>query len=738
MKSPLADLHCLDLFLCVLGGELENADRLLDAIDRDAFGRWCLKHQLGGLSYLLCDEASPQLPRLRPLLRGFRAVYLDQWARTERLRLTLQALARVMREADEPFLVLKGLPFAQKYYGGSDRRATGDLDLWVPRARAQAVAEVLERQGALRRSPRYRDRSASFDHVHQVELEFDGTPVELHHALRVHPTFSFSDARIWNDRLQVTIHDETYATLSHEHALLLHLLGLHTDVQIGQVTGRWFADLFTLLRHVDATMDWTMFFEARREDGTAKICVNSLAMFFVLTRRDDLFPCASRAVAARDADIVLAPDRSAYVDLLRGVSLAGRKLWPLKQYHTSIAAAAGWWLSGLPRRVAAKPDAFAHDIKARPSAPSPWGQESGAQAGTELEDELGVPPATLQEAVIRFGSIAALVRYERASDLHALRELFRLHPRPGDLVAASLRPGESATLVIYLLSRPAASAPLLRLPRLAVVEHPLERGVELHEGIIDAWLTGGEPQEAYLLIDRRREASALLLHAMMIVVNKILARRGLYHLHAAAVLFNGSTLLFVGGKGSGKSTISLALARAGGTIFSEDHVMLRYDGREFWAAGCDANMHLTATTEAHFFQRPLEGRLVPSGGATKKQIDLTAVVEARPYVESRVSALFFPTVNGPFGVSATSKDAAVRRVLEPLLERHRFAGAADTEQFLELFVELVESCETWSLSLSSDLADLDRLVAFLGRPREGAASDRGVAVAIDPAAPEPR
>jgi hypothetical protein len=225
----------------------------------------------------------------------------------------------------------------------------------------------------------------------------------------------------------------------------------------------------------------------------------------------------------------------------------------------------------------------------------------------------------------------------------------------------------------------------------------------------------------------------------MVVVNKILARRGQYHLHAAAVGFNGSTLLFVGGKGSGKSSISLALGRAGGTIFSEDHVMLRYDGRNFWASGCDANMHLTEKTEAHFFDRPVDGRMVPSGNATKKQIDLSGVVDAKPYVESRVTALFFPTVSGPFDVTALSKDAAVSHLLEPLVERHRFADAADREQFLNLFVELVESCQTWALSLSADLADLNRLVAFLSRPPDVDASPRvWPSAQIDQAAPESR
>ena len=140
--------------------------------------------------------------------------------------------------------MLKGLPFAQRYYGSHDRRATGDLDVWVPRDRAPAVAELLERRGFVRGSPRYDADSPTLEHVHQVELDFHGIGVELHHALRVHRTFRIDEQRLWAHRARVAVQGVEYDVPSHEHALLLHLLGLHTDIQIGQTNARWFADVF--------------------------------------------------------------------------------------------------------------------------------------------------------------------------------------------------------------------------------------------------------------------------------------------------------------------------------------------------------------------------------------------------------------------------------------------------------------------------------------------------------------
>jgi hypothetical protein len=199
----------------------------------------------------------------------------------------------------------------------------------------------------------------------------------------------------------------------------------------------------------------------------------------------------------------------------------------------------------------------------------------------------------------------------------------------------------------------------------------------------------------------------------MVVLNKLLSLDGRYHLHAAAAAIAGATSLFVGAKGSGKSTITLVVGKAGATVFSEDHVMLRRAGDRFLVSGCDGKMHLTEKSERHFFDRALAGRMVESAGVAKKQIDMSTIFDCRPYLETEVTNLFFPRVADRFEVRPLAKEEAAARLLEPILERHRFIDDAEQAAFLDLFARLVESCDTWEVDLSRDLTELDRLVEFL-------------------------
>jgi hypothetical protein len=49
----------------------------------------------------------------------------------------------------------------------------------------------------------------------------------------------------------------------------------------------------------------------------------------------------------------------------------------------------------------------------------------------------------------------------------------------------------------------------------------------------------------------------------MVVLNELLSLDHRYHVHAAAAAVGGITSLFVGAKGSGESTITLVLGKAG-------------------------------------------------------------------------------------------------------------------------------------------------------------------------------
>jgi hypothetical protein len=251
------------------------------------------------------------------------------------------------------------------------------------------------------------------------------------------------------------------------------------------------------------------------------------------------------------------------------------------------------------------------------------------------------------------------------------------------------------------------------MPSRPVVHHALERIIEMREGIVHAWIYDRAPLDAYLAIDSSRETAPLLLHSLMVVLNRLLLLQNRFHIHAAAVGFRGFTSLFVGAKGSGKSTISLMLGRAGATVFSEDHVMLRRHEGRFLVSGCDGNMHLTRKTEEHYFEEPVAGRLIESAGVTKKQIDMKSLIDCRPYEETEVTALFFSRLADRFALRRITPEDAVGRMLAPLIERHRFADDKDQESFLDFFVQLVESCDAWELSLSPDLNDLSRLADFL-------------------------
>jgi hypothetical protein len=120
--------------------------------------------------------------------------------------------------------------------------------------------------------------------------------------------------------------------------------------------------------------------------------------------------------------------------------------------------------------------------------------------------------------------------------------------------------------------------------------------------------------------------------------------------------------------------------------------------------------------------------MVESAGVAKKQIDMSTIFDCRPYLETEVRNLFFPRVGERFEIRTLAKEEAAARLLEPLLERHRFVDDAEQAAFLDLFARLVESCDTWEVDLSPDLAEIDRLLEFLAA-RAGGSGARLVAPA---------
>jgi hypothetical protein len=195
-------------------------------------------------------------------------------------------------------------------------------------------------------------------------------------------------------------------------------------------------------------------------------------------------------------------------------------------------------------------------------------------------------------------------------------------------------------------------------------------------------------------------------------VRALLRHFGRVQLHGAAVEVDGRAIVFLGDKGAGKSTLSLALGRAGVTVLTDDQLVVRR-GTPMSVSGVDGGLRLTEQTERHFFERPLAASPQEYGGFVKKEVALADHVRALPRVDFEPVALFFPTVGDRVEVAPVSRMEAIRRVLAPVVPLHRFAGADDQRDFVRMVSELVQSVEVHDLQLSRDLTDLSGVVEMV-------------------------
>ena len=255
----------LRLGLAVVGGRAVNARgvrelegdarqesaRLARVTDWDALAELGAWHQVSGL--LLRGLLSVPLP---PAAEG--AIAHLRQKRDRAVRLSLRQLAALGRanclaQHDVPYLVLKGLPLAQRLYGDAFARDALDIDLLVPpEAAATARSALIEagfglRLGFLETPARRRWHGR----VEKAEtFRGHGVTIELHQRLLANP--HFIDARferLFRDRSSVRIGTATYPTLGPDDDLLY--LICH-GAGHGWRRLKWLCDVALCLRGMEA------------------------------------------------------------------------------------------------------------------------------------------------------------------------------------------------------------------------------------------------------------------------------------------------------------------------------------------------------------------------------------------------------------------------------------------------------------------------------------------------------
>jgi len=322
----------------------------------------------------------------------------------------------------------------------------------------------------------------------------------------------------------------------------------------------------------------------------------------------------------------------------------------------------------------------------------------------------------LSRARLRIGALildaeAAATRY-----LDRLAAIYEAPPIPRDERPAGLE--------VEIVERPGLRG-IPEVPADGIVVRRPHDDAEVHTEAISMRLDRRAAAPRATIIVRHPEIPEYDLAVHLSVISaKLLALIGFVRLHAAASVLGPGAFVFVGDKGSGKSSITMAMGRAGATVLADDDVVVRRDEGRLIASGCDETIRMTAGTESHFFPEPLPVPPAPSGGELKKEIRADSLFPSRPYHEEPVEAVLFPRVSGSLELVPMTRGRAVLALLGATRTVLRFGGAEDHRHYLGLLDGLLAGVRAYDLRLAPDLGQLDELADRLAASRVSADGGR--------------
>lgn len=154
--------------------------------------------------------------------------------------------------------------------------------------------------------------------------------------------------------------------------------------------------------------------------------------------------------------------------------------------------------------------------------------------------------------------------------------------------------------------------------------------LDLRGGVAQGWLPGAT--------DPPRKD--LVVYALLLLVR----RRGLFALHASAVVYRGAGYLFVAGSGSGKSTITYTLVRGGWDYLADDALLLRPLGEGVEGLALRRDLCLDPVLATRFPEVAVHGAPGPFAGRGKHRLDMRTLFPHRLVACCRPQVLLFPEI----------------------------------------------------------------------------------------------
>ncbi len=192
------DLDALQVVRALLAGAPDRAAWTLSRMKARRFLDFARENGIAGDLVLLAQDAGggvsavfdPIIAELIESARNQRAINRGVFAH-------LHEVAEIFERRGIESILLKGPHLSLGYYGSLDQRRMGDLDLLVRRRDLRAASAALVESGYASRTGAPLGMAATLRFVHHLEHEKDGVPVDLHHQIRVHPTFRLDEEEMW-------------------------------------------------------------------------------------------------------------------------------------------------------------------------------------------------------------------------------------------------------------------------------------------------------------------------------------------------------------------------------------------------------------------------------------------------------------------------------------------------------------------------------------------------------------
>lgn len=290
------------------------------------------------------------------LLKLFPASFRERLQRqTEQQRQrqaeVLRAMGRLqstLLDRGIPSMVLKGLPLADRYWGGSERRFVWDLDLLVRESDRQAAMDTLLQDGFS--LPPWLNRASPivFRLMHAIEFTAPAVAVDLHWCFRRRPGIRIDYREVWRDARSWRLDGQEYLVPGDSDTLMIMLLGLAHDAERGHISLRKIWDVYLWLR-AESDFRWPDFFAACDRRGVETLCLNMLHFSLLALECTEEFPALVAWLEAHPAQPCCDSERARRM-LDRPSRHRGNRLWIARQQSVSTWYYLLWWTVTSPMR----------------------------------------------------------------------------------------------------------------------------------------------------------------------------------------------------------------------------------------------------------------------------------------------------------------------------------------------------------------------------------------------------